>query len=146
VFIVLSIAVLYYAQLCAFKSRFLTWTLTVAICWYYNLIKALVRHLQSEKSHEFVIVVVLMALRLLAFCIDRICAEEAVAGKADAMDDEKKKDKYGILNFAFYSLYPSFLFKTMFVSYDNFRLCVSFCLSLIYRIFSQSYSYFFIKI
>jgi hypothetical protein len=88
---------------------------------------------RSDTFGEFISCMYFMLLRMLGFCMDRISAHEALELKSE--DENNKKladnDKYSMLNFVYYSLYPSFAFIAMFMPYENFRPCVSACLPIV---------------
>jgi hypothetical protein len=125
--VILATGVAFFAQLTAFKSKLLTWTLTVSVMWILNMnsfqqfmLRAL-SEIRSDAFTEFVCCMYFMVLRMLGFSIDRVNA--LAAEKSDKEPD--LKERYGPVNFAFYSFYPSFVFTAMFMPFNNFRQCVS---------------------
>ncbi len=85
------------------------------------------------KSHytfdDLLALVYFMILRMLSFCLDKLNIESSPATKylkTNANHYKSKcQDDYTLKNFIFYTMYPSFLFISPFVSFKSFILCVS---------------------
>lgn len=81
----------------------------------------------------FYIVSFFTLLRVTSFCLDKIDTyedEEALKLKKKDDDFEKRKNPknsidYSLINFFLYILYPSFIYISPFISFQNFKSCLN---------------------
>ena len=128
IFILAVNFLLYFIQF-ATKSKTFIWLSVVLIMWFCNtndferFMYEQAKKMRQDAFIEFMSTVYFMILRSISFCVDKTDSESKINNK-------KSSFNYGLIDFISYTLYPTFLFVSMFVPYKNFIDCVRFFLEL----------------